>query len=126
MKVKENERAEWLKANQVPDVYHDRTGTHEHAGDFVIFDMVMITIWVTFLLDNLFIMFGHIFKRQAIGAPMGANCSGDLVNLYLSCFELVFVEQLSTIYKTPSSPPPLVLLFLLLQRAYLSLVQVCL
>lgn len=69
--------------------------------------------------QQLFIMFGPEFMRQAIGAPMGANCSGGLVNIYLSHFELVFVEQLSTIYKTPSNPPSLVLLSLLLQQAFL-------
>lgn len=50
---------------------------------------------------------------------MGSNCSGGLLNLYLSSFELGFVEQLSARYSDPHSPPPLRLLSLLLQRAFL-------
>ena len=118
VKIRETKQAQWLKASEVPDNYHERTGS-DNGGTFVIFDLVMLNIWVTFLLENLFIMFGPMFCRQAIGAPMGANCSGGLVNLYLSDFELAFVEQLSTIYRSPDSPPELKLLALLVQRAFL-------
>ena len=119
VKVRETKHAQWLKAHEIPADYHKRTGTADSSGDFVIFDLAMIEMWVTYLLDNLFIKFGSVFARQAIGAPMGANCSGELVNLYVTCYELLFVEQLCTLHKSPSSPPQLVLLTLLLQRAFL-------
>ncbi len=118
VKVRETKHAQWLKAHEVPVDYHARTGTGD-GGDFVIFDMHMIEIWVTFLLDNLFIIFGGQFRRQAIGAPMGSSCSGGIVNLYLCSYELAFVEQLSAIYKSPNHPPELILLALLIQRAFL-------
>ncbi len=70
----------------------------------------MIEIWVIFLLDNLFIIFG---------GPMGSGCSGGIVNLYLCSYELDFVEQLSAIYKSSSHPPELILLVLLIQQAFL-------
>ena len=100
-----------------------RTGTAKSGGDFVIYK-VMIDMWVTYLLEiskfkNLFSMFGDVFARQAVGAPMGANCSGELVNLYLAYYEHTFVRQLTTLYTSPSSPPQLVLLALLIQRAFL-------
>lgn len=79
----------------------------------------MIQLWITFLLDNMFIMFGSDLRRQAIGAPMGTNCAAGLVNLYLCRYELSFVQQLATIYRSPSNPPELVLLCLLIQRAFL-------
>ena len=118
VKVRENKHAQWLQAHEVPISYHDRSSSGD-GGDFVIFDLRMIDIWITFLLDNMFIMFGNEFRRQAIGAPMGTNCAGDLVNLYLSAYELAFVQQLSRFYNAPSSPPELVLLALLIQRAFL-------
>ena len=119
VKVTKDKHPEWLPANKVPAAYHDRTVKDDDGDRFVIFDLNMVDMWVTFLLDDLFVTFGPLFLRQAIGAPMGANCSGGLVNLYLSSFELAFVEQLSTTYAAPDSPPPLRLLALLLQRAFL-------
>lgn len=50
---------------------------------------------------------------------MDANCSGELVNLYLTYYELPFVRQLTTLCNSLSSPPQLVLLALLIQRAFL-------
>lgn len=119
VKVRETKHAVWLKAHEVPTDYHARTGTAKSGSDFVIFDKVMLDMWVTHLLENLFIMFGDVFARQAIGAPMGANCSGEMANLQLTYYELTFVRQLSTLYTSPSSPPQLVLLALLIQRAFL-------
>lgn len=81
VKIRETKHAVWLKAPEVPSDYHARTGSAKSGGDFIIFDLAMIDIWVTYLLENLFIMFGDVFARQAIGAPMGSNCSGELVNL---------------------------------------------
>lgn len=81
VKVRETKHAQCLKAHQVSVDYHARTGTGD-GGDFVIFDLRMIEIWVVFLLDNLFVSFGDQFTRQAIGAPMGSSCSGGNVNLY--------------------------------------------
>ena len=118
VKVRETKHAQWLKAHQVSVDYHARTGTGD-GGDFVIFDLRMIEIWVVFLLDNLFVSFGDQFRRQAIGVPMGSSCSGGIVNLYLCSYELDFVEQLSNIYVSPHHPPELVLLALLMQRAFL-------
>ena len=83
VKVRETKHAQWLKAHEIPADYQKRTGTANSSGDFVIFDLAMIEMWVTYLLDNLFIKFGPVFARQAIGAPMGANCSGELVNFYI-------------------------------------------
>ena len=105
-------------AHEVPVDYHARTGTGD-GGDFVIFDLRMIELWAVFLLNNLFINFGDQFRRQAIDAPMGSSCSGGIVNLYLCSYELDFVEQLSDIYVSPHHPPELVLLALLIQRAFL-------
>lgn len=118
VRIRETKHAQWLKAHEVPIDYHARTGTGDGAA-FVIFDLRMIELWVVLLLDNLFIKFGDQFRRQAIGAPMGSSCSGGIVNLYLCSYELDFVEQLSDIYVSPHHPPELVLLALLIQRAFL-------
>lgn len=54
VKVGKDKHAQWLKAHGVPADYHDRANMHNSndADDFVIFDLVMADIWVTFLLDN--------------------------------------------------------------------------
>jgi hypothetical protein len=39
--------------------------------------------WLDFLLDNLFLCFGHGFYRQYIGIPIGTNCVVYLANFSL-------------------------------------------
>ncbi len=118
IKIRETKHAQWLKAHEVPTDYRAKNRTGD-GGAFIIFDLRMIEIRVTYLLDNLFVMFGGELSRQAIGAPMGSNCSGGLVNVYLSAHELSFVQQLSDIYTSPSPPPELKVLTLIIQKAFL-------
>ena len=53
---------------------------------------------LTFLLDNIIIRFGsNLFKlyRQAVGIPMGTNCAPVVADLFLFCYERVFMMSLS-------------------------------
>jgi hypothetical protein len=47
-----------------------------------------------FLLDNLFLCFGHCAYRQCIGIPMGTNCVVYLANFYLFSYEFDFLKCL--------------------------------
>ena len=44
------------------------------------------------LLDSIYIRFGTKLYRQIVGIPMGTNCSALIVNLFLWCYERVFMD----------------------------------
>ena len=46
-------------------------------------------------LDNIFIRFGTKLYRQTIGIPMGTNCAPLVADLFLFCYERVFMKSLS-------------------------------
>ena len=48
-----------------------------------------------FLLDNIYIRFGHKVYRQVIGIPMGTNCAPLIADLFLYCYESEFMLRLS-------------------------------
>jgi hypothetical protein len=50
--------------------------------------------WLDFLLDNLFLCFGHCVYRQCIGIPMGTNCVVYSANFYLFAYEFDFIDCL--------------------------------
>jgi hypothetical protein len=49
---------------------------------------------LNFLLDNLFLCFGHCAYRQCIGIPMGTNCVVYLANFSLFTYEFDFINCL--------------------------------
>ena len=50
---------------------------------------------LTFLLDNIFIRFGTKLYRQVVGIHMGTNCAPLVADLFLFCYERVFMMSLS-------------------------------
>ncbi len=48
-----------------------------------------------FLLDNIYVRYGHKVCRQAIGIPMGTNCAPLIADLFLYCYERDFMLKLS-------------------------------
>ena len=50
---------------------------------------------VTFLLDNIYIIFGTKLFRQIEGIPIGTNCAPLVANLFLFCYERDFMMSLS-------------------------------
>ena len=58
IKVREETHALWLNAGDVPALKVDRSGSGD-GGEFVIFYLVMISEWLDFLLDNMFVEFGY-------------------------------------------------------------------
>ena len=50
---------------------------------------------LTFLLDNIFIRFGTKLYRQVVRVPMGTNCAPLVADLFLFCYERVFMMSLS-------------------------------
>ncbi len=63
-----------------------------HSFNFV--EASDLISWLDFLLDNLFLCFGHGVYRLCIGIPMGTNCAVYLPNFYLFTFEFDFVKHL--------------------------------
>tara|TARA_Y100001956_G_scaffold4622_1_gene4217 strand:- start:330 stop:1772 length:1443 start_codon:yes stop_codon:yes gene_type:complete len=49
---------------------------------------------LVFLLDNIFVKFGHKIYRQVIGIPMGTNCAPLVADLFLFCYEMDFMLSL--------------------------------
>ena len=50
---------------------------------------------LTYFLDNIFFRFGTKLYRQIVGIPMGTNCAPLIADLFLFCYERVFVASLS-------------------------------
>ena len=50
---------------------------------------------LTFLLDNIYIIFGSKLYRQIVGMPMGTNCAPLVADLFLFCYERGFMLSLS-------------------------------
>ena len=50
---------------------------------------------LTFLLDNIFILFGTNMYRQVVAIPKGTNCAPLVADLFLFCFESDFIMSLS-------------------------------
>ena len=48
-----------------------------------------------YLLDNNYIRFGTKLCRQIVGIPMGTNCAPLVADLFLFCYERVFMTSLS-------------------------------
>ena len=47
---------------------------------------------LTFLLDNIYIIFGTKLYRQTVGIPMGTNCAPLVADLFLFCYERNFMS----------------------------------
>ena len=48
-----------------------------------------------YLLDNIFIRFGSKLYRQIVGIRMGTNCGPLVADLFMFCYERVFMLSLS-------------------------------
>ena len=51
---------------------------------------------LSFLLDNIYIRFGTKLYRQIVGIPMGTNCAPLVADLFLFCYEIDFMKNLSS------------------------------
>ena len=61
---------------------------------------------LTFLLDNIFIRFGTKLYRQVVRIPMGTNCAPLVADLFLFCYERVFMMSLSDDKQADVLNPP--------------------
>ena len=50
-----------------------------------------------YYLDNIYIKFGTKLYQQIVGIPMGTNCAPLLADLFLFCYERVFMTSLSDV-----------------------------
>ena len=50
---------------------------------------------LTFLLDNIFILFGTKLYRQVVGIAMGTYCAPLVADLFLFCYERDFMMSLT-------------------------------
>ena len=50
----------------------------------------LVKMYVTFLLDSIFIRFGTKLHRQ-VGIPIGTNCAPLVADLFLFCYERDFM-----------------------------------
>ncbi len=66
----------------------------ENLHSFKVAEASDLISWLDFLLDNLFIYFGHCAYRQCIGIPMGTNSAVYLANFYLFTYEFDFIKCL--------------------------------
>ena len=50
---------------------------------------------LSFLLDNISVLFGDAVYRQVIGIQMGTNCAPLVADLFLYCYERDFMLSLN-------------------------------
>jgi hypothetical protein len=82
-----NFRFLWLKNNAEIILF-------ENLHSFNFAEASDLISWLDFLLDNLFLCFGHGVYRQCIGIPMGTICAVYLANFYLFTYEFDFIKCL--------------------------------
>ncbi len=82
-----NFRFLWLK-------YKAEINLFENLPSFKVGEASDLISWLDYLLDNLFLCFGHCAYRQCIGIPMGTNCVVYLANFYLFTYEFDFINCL--------------------------------
>jgi hypothetical protein len=49
---------------------------------------------LSFLVDNLYAVFGDQVFQQSVGIPMGIKCASSLADLFLYSYEAEFVQKL--------------------------------
>ncbi len=77
-----NFRFLWLKNKEEINLF-------ENLHSFKVVEASDLISLLDFLLDNLFLCFGHCAYRQCIGIPMGTNCVVYLANFYLFPMSLI-------------------------------------
>ena len=50
---------------------------------------------LTFLFGNIYIRFGSKLYEQIVGIPMGTHCAPLIADLFLFCYDRVFILSLS-------------------------------
>ena len=50
---------------------------------------------LSYILDNIYIIFGNTLYRKIVGIPMGINCAPLVADLFLFCYERDFMCSLS-------------------------------
>ena len=50
---------------------------------------------LSYLLNNIYILFGNKLYKQIVGIPMGTNCAPRVADLFLFCYERDFMTSLS-------------------------------
>jgi hypothetical protein len=88
-----NFRFLWLKNKEEINLF-------ENLHSFKVVEASNLISWLDFLLDNLFLCFGHCAFRECIGIPMGTNCVVDLPNFHLFSYEFEFLKRLFLKNKT--------------------------
>ncbi len=81
-----NFRFLWLKNKEI--------NLFENLHGFKVMKASDLISWLDFLLDNLFLCFGHCAYRQCISIPMGTNYVVYLANFYLLSYEFDFLKRL--------------------------------
>ncbi len=82
-----NFRFLWLKNKEEINLF-------ENLHSFKVAEASDLISWLDFLLDNLFLCFGHCGYRQCIGISMGTNCAVYLANFYLFSYDFDFIMRL--------------------------------
>ena len=57
-------------------------------------DKDQIMSMFNYLIDNIYLFYGHAIYRQIIGIPMGTDCAPELANLFLFSYEYRFIMNM--------------------------------
>lgn len=70
--------------------------SNSHYDDYNMWTCDEVCRSLSYLLDNIFIRYGHVVFRQTVGIPMGTNCAPLVADLFLYCYERDFMLSLSS------------------------------
>ena len=68
--------------------------TSEQSKRYDLWSRLRVCDALYYILDSIFIRFGSKVYRQIIGIPMGTNCDPLVADLFLFCYERVFMLYL--------------------------------
>ena len=63
-------------------------------SSFTCFDLTLFVEAVTFIINEVYVMFGGLVFKQTKGIPMGGNCSPLLADIFLSHCEYMYMSTL--------------------------------
>ena len=92
------ERTFYKKEGKLYLACNDKTAfftSADHYRGYHLWSSQNVCDALPFFLDNIYIRFGTKLYRQIVGIPMGTNCAPIVADLFLFCYEIDFMKNLS-------------------------------
>ena len=87
----------WITGSEAKWVLRSTRTTVKYAHNDWVLTRSALQELVRFIVRNTFVLNGGVLRRQSVGIPMGTNCAPLLANLYLYCYESLFIDKVQAL-----------------------------